>query len=170
MRDLDSRFNIGSLLIALGCAFILGNTGAVNSIFWTFVGFFLLFDGVRYTAKYMEREDKSGTESYLSMIFIGIFILLFTFSIVQFSIVAAVAAGFISAGLALLIKGFFYKPHGRDITTGLILVAIGLFLFIPFVLNISGIVFKAANKYGIWILIIILGIIMLIPRKGGKGQ
>jgi len=170
MRDLDSRFNIGSLLIALGCAFILGNTGAVNSIFWTFVGFFLLFDGVRYTAKYMQREDKSGIENYISMIFLGIFILLFTFSIIQFSIVAAVAAGFISVGLALLIKGFFYKPHGRDITTGLILIAIGLFLFIPFVLNISGIVFKEANKYGIWILIIILGIVMLIPRKGGKGQ
>ncbi|MEA3313090.1 MAG: hypothetical protein U9Q18_01795 [Caldisericota bacterium] len=169
MRDLDSRFNIGSLLIALGCAFILGNIGAVSSIFWAFVGFFLLFDGVRYTTKYLQREDKSGIESYLSMIFIGIFVLLFAFSILQFSIVAAVAAGFISVGLALLIKGFFYKLHGRDITTGLILIAIGLFLFIPFVLNISGIVFKAANKYGIWILIIILGIIMLIPHKGGKG-
>lgn len=170
MRDLDSRFNIGSLLIALGCAFILGNIGVANSIFWTFVGFFLLFDGVRYTAKYMQRKDKSGTEGYLSMIFIGIFILLFTFSILQFSTVAVVAAGFISVGLALLIKGFFYEPHGRDITTGLILIVIGLFLFIPFVLNISGIVYKAANKYGIWILIIILGVIMLIPRKGGKGQ
>jgi len=170
MRNLDSRFNIGSLLIALGCAFILGNTGAVNSIFWTFVGFFLLFDGVRYTAKYMQREDKSGTENYISMIFIGIFVLLFTFSIIQFSIVAVVAAGFISVGLALLIKGFFYKQHGRDITTGLILIAIGLFLFIPFVLNVSEIVFNAVNKYGIWILIIILGIIMFIPRKGGKSQ
>ncbi|MCD6107823.1 MAG: hypothetical protein J7J57_06445 [Caldisericaceae bacterium] len=170
MRNLDSRFNIGSLLIALGCAFILGNTGAVNSIFWTFVGFFLLFDGVRYTAKYMQREDKSGTENYISMIFIGIFVLLFTFSIIQFSIVTVVAAGFISVGLALLIKGFFYKQHGRDITTGLILIAIGLFLFIPFVLNVSEIVFNAVNKYGIWILIIILGIIMFIPRKGGKSQ
>jgi len=170
MRNLDSRFNIGSLLIALGCAFILGNTGAVNSIFWTFVGFFLLFDGVRYTAKYMQREDKSGTENYISMIFIGIFVLLFTFSIIQFSNVAVVAVGFISVGLALLIKGFFYKQHGRDITTGLILIAIGLFLFIPFVLNVSEIVFNAVNKYGIWILIIILGIIMFIPRKGGKSQ
>jgi len=170
MRNLDSRFNIGSLLVALGCAFILGNTGVVNSIFWTFVGFFLLFDGVRYTAKYMQREDKSGTENYISMIFLGIFILLFTFSLIQFSIVAVVAAGFISVGLASLIKGFFYKSHGRDITTGLILIAIGLFLFIPFVLNISGIVFNAANKYGIWMLIIILGIIILIPRKGGKNQ
>jgi uncharacterized membrane protein HdeD (DUF308 family) len=170
MRDLDSRFNIGSLLIALGCAFILGNTGAVNSVFWTFVGFFLLFDGVRYTVKYMQRKDKSGTEGYLSMIFIGIFILLFTFSILQFSTVTVVAGGFISVGLALLIKGFFYKPHGKDITTGLILIVIGLFLLIPFVLNISGIVFNAANKYGIWMLIIILGIIMLIPRKGGKSQ
>jgi len=170
MSNFDTRFGIGSLLVALGGAFILGNVGMVNSVFWTFVGLFLLFEGVYYTVEYTSRSRKIDIEGYLFMIFIGIAILLFTFSILQFSFTLLIAMCLVSIGLAYLVKGFFYKPHSRDLFAGLILIALGIIFFIPSLINISPITYRIMREFGLGILLIVFGIVILIPRKGGKNQ
>ena len=166
MSDLDARFAFGSLLVAFGVTYVLAHF-AVIPIIWTFLGFFLIFEGTYYTIKkiYSNREDFSG---YLSMLFIGISILLFTFNIIQYSFPALLASLFISVGLALLISGGLLKFIIKETIYGIVLICIGTIFLLPSVFHISENFYKFVRIYGFGGLFILLGIIIILPGKGDK--
>ncbi len=167
MSDIDGRFTLGSVLVAFGLSYIITSFTLVHSLLWTFLGLFLLFEGVYFTVKkiYLREKDVS---SYLSLLFIGISILLFTFNIIQYSFLMLVVSLFVSIGLALLISGTIFKFSTREFLSGVILIAIGFMLFIPHILNISDSVYKTIEIYGFGGIFIALGIVVMLPRKGGK--
>ena len=167
MSDIDGRFTLGSVLVAFGLSYIITSFTLVHSLLWTFLGLFLLFEGVYFTVKkiYLREKDVS---SYLSLLFIGISILLFTFNIIQYSFLMLVVSLFVSIGLALLISGTIFKFSTREFLSGVILIAIGFMLLIPHILNISDSVYKTIEIYGFGGIFIALGIVVMLPRKGGK--
>ena len=169
MSDLDARFTFGSLLVAFGLSYILSHFATINSFIWTFLGFFLIFEGVYYTVKkmYLKKKDVSG---YLSMLFIGVSILFFTFNIIQYSFSAFLASLFISTGLALLISGGLFKFFMKEIISGLVLICIGVIFLLPSVFHISEDFYGLIRIYGFGGLFILLGIIVMLPRKGDKKE
>ena len=169
MSDVDARFTFGSLLVAFGLSYILAHFSTINSFIWTFLGLFLVFEGVYYTVKrvYLKKNDVSG---YLSMLFIGISILLFTFNIIQYSFMILLSSFFFSIGLALIISGGLFKIQMREIFSGLTLAGIGIVILIPIVFHISENFYRTFGIYGFGGLFILLGIIIMLPRKGGKKE
>ena len=166
MSDLDARFTFGSLFVAFGISYILAYFATI-SLIWSFLGLFLIFEGIYYTVKkvHSNRKDFSG---YLSMLFIGVSILLFTFNIIQYSFSAFLASLFISIGLALLISGGSFKFFMREIISGLVLICIGIIFFLPSVFHISENFYRLIRIYGFGGLFILLGLAVMLPRKGGK--
>ncbi|MGB9695210.1 MAG: hypothetical protein ACP5SB_02595 [Caldisericaceae bacterium] len=168
MRDFDSRFGLGSLLVSLGFAYILRNLWLTNNFFFTFLGIFFLLEGLYYTAKHFISKEKEEATSYLSLLFIGISTLLFTFDLIRPTTPMVFAFIIGSVGLALLLSGAFFKFSERTIFSGVILVALAFVIFLPFALNISDSVYQLMRTYGIGLLLILLGIIVFIPRNRGE--
>lgn len=167
MSDIDGRFTLGSLLVAFGLSYIITSFTFVDSLFWTFIGLFFIFEGVYFTVEKIYRREKE-VASYLTLLFIGISILLFTFNIIQYSFLMLVVSLFVSIGLALLLAGTMFKFSTRESLSGIILIAIGLLILTPHILNIPNSVYKTIEIYGFGGLFIAFGIIIMLPRKGGK--
>ncbi len=169
MSEFDGRFTLGSVLVTFGLSYIITSFTFVQSLFWTFLGLFLLFEGVYFTAKKTYLKEK-GVVSYLLLFFVGISILLFTFNIIQYSFLTLIVSLFVSIGLALLISGTIFKSSTREALSGAIFIAIGLILLIPHILNIPDSAYRTIEIYGFGGIFIALGIIVILPRKWGKKE
>lgn len=167
MADIDVRFTLGSLLVVFGLSYIITSFTFVEFPFWTFLGLFFLFEGVYFTVKEIYKKERH-VAIYLSLLFIGISILLFTFNIIQCSSTMVTVSLFVSIGLALLISGTIFKFSAKESIAGIILIAIGLMFFIPHILNISESASRTIRSYGIGGLFIAFGIIVMLPRGGKK--
>ncbi len=167
MDNIDGRFTLGSILVAFGLSYILISFTSVQSLFWTFLGMFFIFEGVYFTVKKisMKKKDVSG---YLFILFIGISILLFTSNLVRYSFLMFTVSFLISVGLALIIAGGIFKFSIKEIVTGIICIAVGFVLLMPNILNISNTLYKAIQIYGFGGLLILLGVMIMLPRKGGR--
>jgi uncharacterized protein YjeT (DUF2065 family) len=168
MRDFDTRFGLGSLLVSLGVAYILRNMQLTNDFFFTFLGIFFVIDGLYYLVKHIATKEHEDATSYLSMLFIGISALLFEFFIIRITTPLIFSFVIGSVGLAMLISSAFFRFSQRGIFSAIILIAIAFLIFAPFALNISDSVYQTFKSYGVGILLILLGIIIFLPRNRGE--
>lgn len=166
--NLNGKYIDGSLLVSIGVAYILNNTYLVTSFFWCFVGIFLFMLGIYSVTTAIVKKEKTDVTSHFSILFIGISILLFVFSIIGFTTIMLFSAILASFGLAYILSGCFFKYSTRNIIAGFILLGIAVLLFLPLAFNVSHEVYSLIKDYALGILLVILGIIIFLPHKKRK--
>jgi len=166
--NLNGKYIDGSLLVSIGVAYILNNTYLVTSFFWCFVGIFLFMLGIYSVTTAIVKKEKTDVTPHFSILFIGISILLFVFSIIGFTTIMLFSAILASFGLAYILSGCFFKYSTRNIIAGFILLGIAVLLFLPLAFNVSHEVYSLIKDYALGILLVILGIIIFLPHKKRK--
>ena len=163
MNDTDARYMLGSILLSFGIVYILSNVTIQFSAFWGFVGIFAVFEGSYYTVKYIFGTHKDITSS-LTTLLLGITTLIFTFHIVQPTFTMVVSGISIAIGIALLISGFVFKISQREIITGIVLIGFGILIATPALFNVSECFYRYLRIYGVGLLLVLLGIVVMLPR------
>jgi hypothetical protein len=163
MNDTDARYMLGSILLSLGIVYILSNVSIQFSAFWGFVGIFAVFEGSYYTVKYIFGTHRDITNPLITLL-LGITILIFTFRIVQPSFTMVVSGISIAIGIALLISGFVFKISRKEIISGIVLIGFGLLIATPILFNISEQFYRYLRIYGVGLLLVLLGIVVMLPR------
>jgi len=166
--NLNGKYIDGSLLVSIGVAYILNNTYLVTSFFWCFVGIFLFMLGIYSVTTAIVKKEKTDVTSHFSILFIGISILLFVFSVLGFSKTILFSTIFASFGLAYILSGCFFKYSTGNIIAGFILLGIAVLLFLLLAFNVSHEVYSLIKDYALGILLVILGIIIFLPHKKRK--
>jgi len=166
--NLNGKYIDGSLLVSIGVAYILNNTYLVTSFFWCFVGIFLFMLGIYSVTTAIVKKEKTDVTSHFSILFIGISILLFVFSVLGFSKTILFSTIFASFGLAYILSGCFFKYSIENIIAGFILRGIAVLLFLLLAFNVSHEVYSLIKDYALGILLVILGIIIFLPHKKRK--
>lgn len=167
MVDLG-KISLGSLLVALGVAYILKNAYIVSSYFWTFVGVFLILEGLINSLVDLIKKTKREEIEMLFILFVGASILIIQLGIINYSHFVMFILALGSLGLASLISGAFFHYSIRHIFAGIIMIAIAVFFLMPPVLKFSETVQNTIRQFGIGILLIALGLIIFLPsRKKG---
>jgi len=166
--NLNGKYIDGSLLVSIGAAYILNNAYLVTSFFWCFVGIFLFMLGIYSVTTAIVKKEKTDVTSHFSILFIGISILLFVFSVLGFSKTILFSTIFASFGLAYILSGCFFKYSTRNIIAGFILLGIAVLLFLLLAFNVSHEVYSLIKDYALGILLVILGIIIFLPHKKRK--
>ncbi len=169
MDNIETRFTIGNLLVTFGLSYILSHFIPDVSFTLTFLGLFLLIEGIFYSVKKVLLKEKD-LASYLSMLFIGISFVLFALHILQYSFLMLITSIIISIGLALLISGGIFKYSSKEIISGLTLLGIGIILLIPSFFHVSEKFYNYIRIFGFGGLFIILGIVIMLPKRGGKTE
>ncbi|MCD6427293.1 MAG: hypothetical protein J7L03_04220 [Caldisericaceae bacterium] len=169
MTETEGRYLIGAILISFGITYALSVANIVNSPFWLFVSCLLVMEGAYYTAKgiTLKKDDISFP---LAVLFLGIFELLFLFNLIHYSFSVFIAAVLLSIGLGLVVSNFLAKYSYRKMLSGIIVTVFGALFAISSMLNVTDKVDRWIRGYGIGILIIILGILIIFPPKGGNRE
>ena len=166
--NLNGKYIGGSLLVSIGAAYILNNAYLVTSFFWCFVGIFLFMLGIYSVTTAIVKKEKTDVTPHFSILFIGISILLFVFSIIGFTTIMLFSAILASFGLAYILSGCFFKYSTRNIIAGFILLGIAVLLFLPLAFNVSHEVYSLIKDYAPGLALVIIGIIIFLPGKKKK--
>ena len=166
--NLNGKYIDGSLLVSIGVAYILNNTYLVTSFFWCFVGIFLFMLGIYSVTTAIVKKEKTDVTSHFSILFIGISILLFVFSVLGFSKTILFSTIFASFGLAYILSGCFFKYSTGNIIAGFILLGIAVLLFLLLAFNVSHEVYSLIKDYAPGLALVIIGIIIFLPGKKKK--
>lgn len=168
MADRIGKFSFGTLLIALGIAYILRNTFLVSSFLWTFLGSFLLLEGLLLSSSDLIAKIKKDNITNLFILFLGASILIIQLGILRYSNTTMFALALGSLGLASLISGAFFNYSIKNIAAGIVIIAIALLFFLPFTSMVSEKVQRIIRQFGVGILLIVIGIIIFLPSKKGE--
>ncbi len=166
MTETEGRYLIGAILVSFGIAYIMNVANIVNNSFWLFVSCLIVMEGAYYTAKgiMLKKDDISFP---LAVLFFGIAELLFLFNLVCYSFSTFVAAVLLSIGLGLVVSDFLAKYSYKKMLSGIVLVLFGALFAISSMFNLTDKIDRWIRGYGIGILIIILGILIIFPPKKG---
>jgi hypothetical protein len=170
MRDLDARYTFASLLFAIGLTFIFNNLFYINSFLWTFVAFFLVFTGAYGTVKAAFGKGKINAGFPLAAFLTGIIVLLFEFSIIEFSFALLFAGIFSSLAVGYIISGLIFHSSVREVFAGIIFAAIAVIFFLPRIFYFPGPFFDFLRTYWLGVLLILIGVLVFLPRIGGKRE
>lgn len=164
LQDLG-KISFGSLLVALGTAYILRNSFLVSSFFWTFLASFLVLYGFLTSVYNFIKKNKKEEIQNLFLLFLGVSILIIQLGIINYTnfIMFALALG--SLGLASLISGSFLSYSLRNIFAGIIMLGVSLIFFLPPVMRLSDKAQLIIKQFGIGILLILVGIVIFLPSK-----
>ncbi len=168
MTETEGRYLIGAILVSFGITYTLNATNIVNSSFWLFVSCLLVMEGTYYSAKGFITK-KRDISLPLAVLFFGISELLFLFNLVYYSFSTFFAAILLSIGLGLVISSFVTKYSYRKIISGIVLLLFGALFAISSMFNITDKIDRWIRGYGVGLLIIVLGILVIFPpKKGGN--
>ncbi|NCO28940.1 MAG: hypothetical protein AUJ99_00790 [Caldisericum sp. CG2_30_36_11] len=170
MRDLEARFTFASLLITIGLTFIFNNVFIINSFLWTFIALFLVFTGTYNTVKAAFNFGKASVGFSIGALLTGIVVLLFEFSVIQYSLSLLLVGIFSSLAVGYIISGVFFYRSVREVISGIILAIIASIFFLPSIFNIPGTFFDFARTYWLGIILITVGLLVFLPRRGGKSE
>ncbi len=169
MSENDGRFLLGAILVSFGITYILNAINLVNSTFWLFIGLILVMEGFYYGIKRMFQKTNDASFS-LATAFFGIAILLFVFGIVYCSFSSIVGAILLSIGLGIVIPALISNYSPRKILWGIVLMLSGILFWILSTINIPENFYRYARTYGIGLILIILGILVIFkPNRERRG-
>ena len=170
MRDLEARFTFASLLIAIGLTYIFNNVFIINSFLWTFMALFLVFTGTYNTVKATFNFGRASAGFSIGALLTGIVVLLFEFSVIQYSLSLLLAGIFLSLAVGYIISGVFFYRSVREVISGIILAIIASIFFLPSIFNIPRTFFDFVRTYWLGITLIAVGLLIFLPRRGGKKE
>lgn len=170
MQD-TGKISFGSILIALGVAYILNNSRLVSSFFWTFLGVFLVLFGLSMLVLAISRKTRKNEIENLFLLFMGASITIIQLGIVTYSHFVMFSLALGSIGMASLISGAFLQYSLRNIISGIVMIAVSVIFFLPPLVNLSEKVQNIIRQFGIGVVLILVGIVLFLPsKKGGKNE
>ncbi|NCQ52656.1 MAG: hypothetical protein GW803_00900, partial [Caldiserica bacterium] len=130
----------------------------------------LVFTGTYNTVKAAFNFGKASVGFSIGALLTGIVVLLFEFSVIQYSLSLLLVGIFSSLAVGYIISGVFFYRSVREVISGIILAIIASIFFLPSIFNIPGTFFDFVRTYSLGIILITVGLLVFLPRRGGKSE